>query len=308
MVRGGLPSGSFSGSRVVFRLALMTAIVSLLPIIFGAFVTTLGAGMAFIDWPTSDGRPLVLYPWFDSTGDKFVEHGHRLAGVIVGVMALLLFGLSWLEGVSRLTRLCCSLVLVGVIFQGVLGGLRVLLDKQFIALCHSIFGCFVFCGLWLVVLVANRPPVFGRELFVAACTEWFVFSVPMLCVAQFVAGAFVRHFGAFVYLHLIGACLVALSGIVVAYDALHVPVLGLRFARGCFVGAVVCQLILGAGVWFVKYGIAAAGVVGGQYPDLSVIVRSGHTVVGMCVVAASVIWAVDYVVSRVPAGSESVKA
>ncbi len=60
----------------------------LLPISVGAVVTTVDAGMAFADWPTSDGHGMLAYPWLKSTGDKFLEHGHRLAGMLIGVMSL----------------------------------------------------------------------------------------------------------------------------------------------------------------------------------------------------------------------------
>src|SRR5262245_4864090 len=40
----------------VHRLAVLTACAALLPIVMGALVTTTDAGMAFRDWPTSDGH------------------------------------------------------------------------------------------------------------------------------------------------------------------------------------------------------------------------------------------------------------
>ena len=64
------------------RLAVLTAVVALLPIVMGALVTTKDAGMAFRDWPSSDGHGMLAYPWLKSAGDKFLEHGHRLGGVL----------------------------------------------------------------------------------------------------------------------------------------------------------------------------------------------------------------------------------
>ena len=72
----------------VHRLAATTACVALLPIVIGALVTSLGAGMAFLDWPTSGGRNMLLYPWLSDIAagrtDKVAEHGHRLAGIVIG--------------------------------------------------------------------------------------------------------------------------------------------------------------------------------------------------------------------------------
>ena len=52
----------------------------------GGLVTTTDAGMAFRDWMTSDGTFFLFYDWLSSAGDKFVEHGHRLLGALVGAI------------------------------------------------------------------------------------------------------------------------------------------------------------------------------------------------------------------------------
>src|SRR4029077_1253942 len=72
------------------RLAVLTACVALLPILVGAVVTTKDAGMAFRDWPSSDGYNMFLYPWLESAGKKFLEHGHRLAGIVIGLSSMAL--------------------------------------------------------------------------------------------------------------------------------------------------------------------------------------------------------------------------
>ena len=51
-------------------------------------MTTTHSGMAFRDWLTSDGHFMLIYPWFQATGEKFIEHGHRLLGATVGLLAL----------------------------------------------------------------------------------------------------------------------------------------------------------------------------------------------------------------------------
>src|SRR5580700_9325361 len=81
---------------VLFWLAIATAGAALLPIVVGALVTTLDAGMAFRDWPTSDGQGMLTYPWLKSAGDKFVEHGHRLAGIVIGCVSIVFACSVWL--------------------------------------------------------------------------------------------------------------------------------------------------------------------------------------------------------------------
>ena len=51
-------------------------------------MTSTASGMAFPDWPTSAGHPMLAYPWLRSTGKAFVEHGHRLAGMTIGILTL----------------------------------------------------------------------------------------------------------------------------------------------------------------------------------------------------------------------------
>ncbi len=87
---------------VLFWLAVATAATALLPIVVGALVTTLDAGMAFRDWPTSDGQGMLSYPWLHSAGDKFVEHGHRLAGIMIGCVSIVFAAVGLDSGAAAL--------------------------------------------------------------------------------------------------------------------------------------------------------------------------------------------------------------
>ena len=49
-------------SRWPHRIAVTLLVTTWLQICAGGLVTTLGAGMAFEDWPTSDGQNMFLYP------------------------------------------------------------------------------------------------------------------------------------------------------------------------------------------------------------------------------------------------------
>ena len=73
------------------RYAAATLGVALVTVVAGTLVTSMKAGMAFRDWPTSDGYLMVTYPWFRDFAkdwDKFLEHGHRLAGMAIGMFAI----------------------------------------------------------------------------------------------------------------------------------------------------------------------------------------------------------------------------
>src|SRR5580658_1141564 len=118
----------------LFWLAIATAVTALLPIAVGSLVTTRGAGMAFPDWPTSDGQGMLSYPWLRSAGDKFIEHGHRLAGMLIGCVTIAFVAATWKLESLAWVRYCATIVLLAVIVQGILGGLRVLADDPRIAM------------------------------------------------------------------------------------------------------------------------------------------------------------------------------
>ena len=137
------PSHPEQVNRTVHRFAVLTCLVALLPITVGALVTTLKAGMAFADWPTSDGQNMLLYPWLQDLRhtDKFVEHGHRLAGILIG-SDVNCPGHSHVSERVEVVGSCdmAVAVLLAVIGQGMLGGMRVLMDEQVLAMTHSITG------------------------------------------------------------------------------------------------------------------------------------------------------------------------
>src|SRR5690606_13504684 len=129
------------------RFAVSTVCVAMITLIAGALVTSKNAGMAFRDWPTSDGQNMLTYPWlgdFARDWDKFLEHGHRLAGMLIGVWSIALAVLVGRLESRRWMRLAAIGVLLGVVAQGVLGGLRVWLDERGLAMLHGAFAACVF--------------------------------------------------------------------------------------------------------------------------------------------------------------------
>ena len=78
-------------ARLLHRLAVL-AVCLVWPLIWvGGLVTTFDAGMAVPDWPATYGYNLFLYPyktWLLGPFDLFIEHGHRLLGAVVGMVAI----------------------------------------------------------------------------------------------------------------------------------------------------------------------------------------------------------------------------
>ena len=136
------------------RLALATLGVTCILILLGGLVTNTGAALAVPDWPSTFGYNMVLFPWSRMAGGILYEHSHRLMGALVGLLTLVLAGVLWREG-GRLRRLGL-LAVAAVVSQGALGGLRVVLLEDTLAIFH---GCLAqaFFALLAVITLLTAP-------------------------------------------------------------------------------------------------------------------------------------------------------
>jgi cytochrome c oxidase assembly protein subunit 15 len=112
--------------------------------------------MAFKDWLTSDGVFMPIYPWLSSTGDKFIEHGHRLLGMLAGILTIALVASLYLGEPRRWVRRYGIALLIGVIAQGILGGMRVVLDERVLALIHGCTGPLFFAAVAGMIPITSR--------------------------------------------------------------------------------------------------------------------------------------------------------
>jgi cytochrome c oxidase assembly protein subunit 15 len=113
--------------RRLFGLCLATLAWSVLVLQAGGFTTSIRAGMAFLDWPLSNGS--VNPPGWLTEIDKFAEHSHRLAATGLGLLCIALAVAHRLRETRPAVRRAAYALVGLVVFQGLLGGLRVLLDK-----------------------------------------------------------------------------------------------------------------------------------------------------------------------------------
>jgi cytochrome c oxidase assembly protein subunit 15 len=132
----------------------------------GAFTTTIGAGMAFPDWPLSNGS-VNPHGWLTEI-DKFAEHSHRLSGTMMGLITIILaFWVHRTEERAWLRKLGWWALAI-VIFQGLLGGTRVLFDQvhvpgfemsfgQMLRIPHGVLAQVYVCVLFAIAAGLSRP-------------------------------------------------------------------------------------------------------------------------------------------------------
>src|SRR5438477_11850605 len=102
------------------RYTVVVAMCTLLLVVAGGLVTSNDAGLSVPDWPLSYGK---LMPKME--GGIFYEHGHRMIATTVGLFTIV--SLVWIFRVDRRSwmRKLAVVALLGVILQGVLGGITV---------------------------------------------------------------------------------------------------------------------------------------------------------------------------------------
>jgi cytochrome c oxidase assembly protein subunit 15 len=187
-------------NRLLHLLALATAIATFPLIFMGGLVTSHGAGMSVPDWPNSYGYNMFLFPPRLWIGGILYEHTHRLMGTVVGMLSIALTAVAWKSESRRWVRWLCTAVLGAVIFQGVLGGLRVVLVQLDLAIVHACIAQAFFClaafaalassKWWISIDDSSHRSGASRGLIVAC-----VFAV-LAIYSQLVIGAMMRHYEA----------------------------------------------------------------------------------------------------------------
>ncbi len=181
--------------RGPFRLAVAMLVVTTITILKGAMTTSTGSGLAFTDWPLSDGQLMPKSSYTTLPG--FFEHFHRLFGALAGILSLWLT--FWLQGqrfrdtaVQRTAWFGLGLIVV----QGVFGGVGVLLKlPTFTSVTHGTLAQLTLATFaWIAYQLSDRyrntqpltsvPPGKGRRVAILGIVT---------LVVQTVLGAVARH-------------------------------------------------------------------------------------------------------------------
>jgi heme a synthase len=160
-------------------------------------VTSKNVGLAVPDWPTTFGYNMFLFPVSKWVGGILFEHTHRLMGSLVGFLTIILAVWLWLSEHRRWVRNLGVIALVGVILQGILGGLRVTMMKDELGIFHA---CVAQAFLGLLVFIALATTNFWQTMGCRASLSGANPKVPQLAMAitiliyvQLALGATMRH-------------------------------------------------------------------------------------------------------------------
>lgn len=188
-----------ASSRARHRFSLLTLGVLFVLLGWGGFVTSIDAGMAVPDWPTSfnSWNPFMPLPqWWESI-PVLAEHGHRLLGALIGLLTMVLSVWTWRSDPRKWMHKLGFLALGLVVFQGLLGGLRVVLNSPALAMTHAVTAqVFLAAIVALAVFTAPAWLTVARMPEARSDTETLkmaAVAVPFLLLLQIALGALVRH-------------------------------------------------------------------------------------------------------------------
>ena len=160
-------------------------------VFIGATITTTGSGLSVPDWPLSFGtvNPTMV-------GGVFYEHGHRLVASGVGFLVLLSAIWASFMRAHAVVRRLAFLALGLVIFQGLLGGLTVLMRlPTAVSVAHGtvaqIFFCTTVALAWWTTrsFVEAEPDIKGAA---AGNLRIAAFGMTLLVFCQLLIGALMR--------------------------------------------------------------------------------------------------------------------
>ncbi|SHK14903.1 COX15/CtaA family protein [Rhodothermus profundi] len=286
--------------------AVLTAVFTLALISWGGFVTTIDAGMAVPDWPSSFGSydPFKTgfhdptdpsAQWWDRT-PILAEHGHRLLGALVGLLTIGLALWTWWRDPRRWVRTLGFVALGLVIFQGILGGLRVTENSLTLAAVHGATAQLFFSLIVAIALFTSPAWLEARAIpadspQLARLRRLALWTIGALYL-QIILGVLLRHPGQgialnFAAVHIAGAFVV--TGLVLAVF-IHVqkhyesnPLL--NRAAWAMLWIVTLQFALGLSAYLVLLYETPAAL----RSTLQVVLRTAHVATGALLMGSTVV-------------------
>jgi hypothetical protein len=300
--------------------AWLTVVAALPLVSLGAEVTTKKVGMAdqvglrnplhlFEREHEQPGEPIrLLYLFNTEQYGMLIEHGHRLAGFVVGVLCIVLaLGMAFATK-SAFFRSLGFVALSAVSLQGILGIYRVDLNALFgpsLALIHGCTAQLVFATLVAVAVMCSsmwsRPPETP-----CAVSTLSAFGLCAMIFLMIIFGAIMRHSLDPIAqrLHIIIAFGIVLK-VWFMVAKMHTNTSDRAALRVGYLllALVLIQPIFGVEAWIRRFG---AGVYPDQLPANAMLdlIRSSHHVIGTVIFATSVAMATMIVRPKVAVQTE----
>ena len=265
------------------------------------------------DWPTSEG--FWWLPMHKMVGGVKFEHGHRMIAELVGLLTIIAAIWTWKVDRRRWMRLLSIGAVLGVIFQGILGGLTVLeFTPPLISTAHATVGQTMFCLLAVIAVFTSKSwledpsqTISHKEAAPLIRHAWMLIGFLYL---QLILGAAFRHVWtkwgpnaanrwpahkivhAFLYPHMLNALLVAGLILYLSMRALskHANIALLKRPAVWMLLLLILQLLLGASAYVVR---VVQGIDEVQ-PTLGLVtVTVAHLAVGALILALAMIFTVQ---------------
>jgi heme a synthase len=291
------PATSYDLTKRAIHIASWTALLLVaFPFALGALTTSFRVGMAVPDGSTTFGQTLWLYDWAKASFGIKLEHTHRLAGMWLGIVILILSITIFFTESRAYIRWIGMLSLGLVIVQGMLGRWRVeendVWGREYATL-HGSWAQLVFASLVALMGVTSKWWFEARQSFSlnARSIQRWSLGLVSLTYLQIVVGAFYRHQSRGFYIHATIGYSLFLVMLVTAFLVLLDDAARKRLMAPlaiAFLG-VFAQIILGN----------ASAIVYGETPrefvtkitNLQAFTTAGHQVVGSIFFAATIVLA-----------------
>jgi heme A synthase len=273
--------------------AIFTALAAVPLLTLGAFVTSMGVGMADQRPVVNPARAIKEFAAGDQSLGWKVEHSHRLAGWLVGLGGIILTGGAWCAGQRASIRFGATLALVLIVVQGLLGIFRVRLNAwwgQELAWVHGCFAQVVFAVLVSVAFLfcsaasAAGMPTGGPKV------RWWSLVGVLVVFCQLILGGMVRHMNDVLTarLHLVNAFVVLAVLLMLARAALDERE-DYRWPIRLLLGLLALQILLGVEAWLPWTQRLLDPTLGIREPVAILWVRSLHYLLGALIFADVVV-------------------
>jgi len=265
------------------------------------------------DWPTSEG--FWWLPLHKMVGGVKFEHGHRMIAELVGLLTIIAAIWTWKVDRRRWMRFLSVGAVLGVIFQGLLGGLTVLeFTPPLISTAHATVGQTMFCLLAVIAVFTSKSwlqepsqTISHKEAAPLIRHAWMLIGFLYL---QLILGAAFRHVWTkwgpnaanrwpahkivhvFLYPHMLNALLVAGLILYLSMRSLskHANIPLLKRPAVWMLLLLILQLLLGASAYIVR---VVQGIDEVQ-PTLGLVtVTVAHLAVGALILALAMIFTVQ---------------